>query len=150
MRTTAADGTRYSVTRRWLPWRRRIQGDDDGTGSSWAPDLGGGHDLGDDPISAVIGLVLLLVAIILFAPAVLVAIGVALEVALLLLLLPLAVLARVLFGHPWEVEVRLRDTEKIWPVVHTEEVKGWRASSARIAEISEQIRSGGFPEGARR
>jgi hypothetical protein len=42
-------------------------------------------------------------------------------------LLPLAVLARVLLGAPWEVEVREVVAGSLWPIVHTETVPGWSA-----------------------
>jgi len=137
VRTVAPDRHTYSVTRRWLPWRRRIEGGEV-SGPDWAPDVGG---LGDDPVSAVLFLLVALVLAVILLPAVLLAIGVVIEMALLLALLPLAVLVRVLFGAPWEVEVRLV-SGGVWPVLHTEKVKGWSASGQRIAELAEQIRLG--------
>ena len=62
----------------------------------------------------------------------------------LLALLPVAVLARTAFGMPWEVEVRDTDAGVVWPVVHTEQVKGWGASGVRIADLAEEIRLGRF------
>lgn len=147
MKTTSPEGTTYSVTRRWMPWRRRIASSDADIGPSGDSGSHWWHfdDFGDDPISAVIGIVLLLVLAVVALPAIFLAIGVALEVALLLILLPLAVLGRTLLGRPWEVEVRNTQTsDLVWPVVHTEPVKGWFASGTRIAEISEEIRLGTF------
>ena len=46
-----------------------------------------------------------------------------------------------LFGAPWEVEVRLVSSG-VWPVVHTEKVNGWSASGHRIADLAEEIRLG--------
>ena len=117
---------KWRVGRRWLPWRRRAK----------VPDWGSGFDgatLGDDPISAIIGIVVL----VLMLPVLLLALVVGVEFLLLLLLLPLWVGVRVLFGLPWTVVVR-RDGK----VVHEEQVRGWRASASRIEAIGAQLRNG--------
>jgi hypothetical protein len=116
---------KWRVGRRWLPWRVRTK----------VPDWGGlnGISLGDDPISAVIGIVLL----VLMLPVLLLVLLVGLEFLLLLLLVPLWVGVRVLFGLPWTVVVR-RDGK----LVHQEQVRGWRASAARIEAIGAQLREG--------
>ncbi|MGW0175308.1 hypothetical protein ACWDUM_15880 [Rhodococcus sp. NPDC003322] len=126
MRFRDGRDVRWSVRRRWLPWRRRTS----------VPDWGPGFDsisLGDDPISAVIGIVLL----VLMLPVLVLALVVGLEFLLLLLLLPVWVVVRVLFGVPWIVVVR-RDGK----VVHEEAVRGWRESRARIEAIAAQLRDG--------
>lgn len=141
MKSTSPSGATYSVTRRWLPWRRRIKDID-------VPDTGGGFGgfdgLGDDPFSLILLLVFGLVALVLFLPGLLLLLGFAVEVALLLALLPVAVLARVVLGVPWEVEVRDTNGGVVWPVVHTEQVKGWSASGTRIADLAEEVRTGRF------
>ena len=140
MKATDPTGHTYSVTRRWMPWRRRIKDVDppDSFG-----DLGG---LGDDPVSMVLALVLGLVALVLLLPGLLLLLGLAVEVTLLVSLLPVVVLARTLFGVPWEVEVR--DTSPagglVWPVVHTEPAGGWTDSGARIIELAGEIQRGAF------
>lgn len=99
------------------------------------PSVGRCH-LGDDPISLVIGLFLLVLAI----PFVVVAVVVALELLLLLLLLPFAILARIFFGRHWQVEIR-RGFKPYW-----EEASGdWGASGRRIGVISGEIARGNLP-----
>lgn len=58
--------------------------------------------LGDDPISAIIGLLVLIVMI----PFLLLAVIAGLEFLLLLLVLPFALVGRALFGRHWVVEAR--------------------------------------------
>ncbi len=117
---------RWSVRRRWLPWRRRASVPD------WGPGFDGGS-LGDDPISAVIGIVLA----VLMLPVLLLALVVGLEFLLLLLLVPVWAFLRVLFGLPWTVVTR-RDGK----IVHEEAVRGWRESAERIEAIAAQLRDG--------
>lgn len=100
------------------------------------PDWGPGFDgisLGDDPISAIIGIVL----VILMLPVLVLALVVGLEFLLLLALLPVWVVVRVLFGAPWIVVVR-RDGS----VVHEESIRGWRASADRIEAIAAALTAG--------
>ena len=140
MKSTDPAGVTYSVTRRWMPWRRRIKELD-------APDTGGFGDVGglaDDPVGLVLLGVFALLALVLLLPGLLLLLGVAIETALLLALLPVAVLGRSAFGMPWEVEVRNTGGGVVWPVVHTEQVKGWGASGVRIADLAEEIRLGRF------
>ncbi|MFC6695773.1 hypothetical protein [Nocardioides daphniae] len=132
MMTTAPAGTSYSVTRRWLPWRRKAK-DLDMTGDFPGGDFGGADDL--------LGVVLVVVLVLLLLPILAFALVVALEVMLLLLLLPFYVVARMVLGVHWEIEVRLR-TGLIWPVVHTEKVPGWGESGLRINELATEIRDG--------
>ncbi|SEL46550.1 hypothetical protein [Rhodococcus maanshanensis] len=117
---------KWRVGRRWLPWRRRTK----------VPEWGSSLDsngLGDDLISAIIAIVLA----VLMLPVLLLALLVGLEFLLLLLLVPVWVGVRVLFGLPWTVVVR-RDGK----VVHEEQIRGWRASEARIDAIGAQLREG--------
>lgn len=88
---------------------------------------------GDDIISIVLNIAL----IVLLIPALVLALLVAAEFLLLLLLLPLWVLARSLFGTPWIVVVR-RDHK----IVAEEAVPGWAATTARIVQIKSVIASG--------
>lgn len=129
MKVTDPDGQTWRVTRRWVPWRRRLKNKAD-----LAPDLPSG--LGDDPVSAVIGLVLLVLAL----PFLLLALLVTLELLVLLLLVPFALLARVAFGRHWTIEAR-RGFTTVW-----EDPAGdWRASGTRIHEVAAAIRSGRLP-----
>lgn len=125
MKLRDADGVRWTVRRRWLPWRVRSKGLLDylptGGGSSYAP---------DDPVLLVLWLILV-VPVVVVGVALLLVLG--LELALLLVLLPFVVLARALFVG-WIVVVRRNGT-----VVGAERVKGWRASRARIRALGEEI-----------
>lgn len=88
---------------------------------------------GDDIISLVLNIAL----VVLLIPILVLALLVAAEFLLLLLLLPLWVLARSVFGTPWIVVVR-RDRK----VVGEESVRGWGAGGARIDQIKSVIASG--------
>ncbi len=126
MKLRDADGVRWTVRRRWLPWRVRSKGLLDylptGGGSSYAP---------DDPILLALRLILV-VPVVVAGTVIRLVLG--LELALVLVLLPVVVLARALFVG-WTVVVRRNGT-----VVGTERVKGWRASRARIRAIAEEVR----------
>lgn len=121
-------GRTWRVTRRWVPWRRRVRDFDTG------PDMPSG--LGDDPISMIIGLFFLILII----PFLLVAFVALLELLLLLLVLPFAVLGRVLLGHHWVIEAR-----RGWQPVWEEEVGDWKASAGRIQDVAERIERGDLP-----
>ena len=122
-RVRDSQGVRWSVRRRWLPWRPRRKMPD-----GW--DLGGASFDGDDVVSMVINIVMLVVII----PTLVLALLVAVEFLLLLLLLPLWVLARSLFGAPWIIVVR-RDGR----ILGEEAVRGWTASGRRIAQIAAEV-----------
>ena len=136
MRVRDSNGREGRVRRRWLTirrprWRRRDQPDLDGAD--------GGLDLinlFDDPISGVIGLIVLIVFVVLlgvfFLPLVL-------FLGELLLLIPLAllgVLGRLLLRRPWVVEARSGET------VVSSQVAGWRASSREISRLAAEARAG--------
>jgi len=122
-------GRRWKVRRRWLPWRRRVRDVPD------TPDVGA---LGDDPISAIIGLFLLILAI----PAIIVVLLLLAELLLLLVLLPVFVLLRLLLPVPWTVELWTRAADRRflgWHLEHEVPVRGWTASQARIGEMVDEI-----------
>ena len=120
------EGVRWTVRRRWLPWRpRRKMPDDWNFGGASFSD-------GDDIISIVLNIALMVLLI----PVLVLALLVAAEFLLLLLLLPLWVVARSLFGTPWIIVVR-RDRK----IVGEEAVRGWAATSARIDQIKAFIAS---------
>ena len=125
------DGQTWRVSRRWVPWRRRLKGWLDAM-----PSTPGLH-LGDDPISLIIGLILLLVAI----PIILIMLVAGLELLLLLLVLPFAILGRVLLGRHWTVEVR-----RGWAPYWEERSGGWQESRRRIHALAEEIARGEVPE----
>lgn len=126
MRVRDADGVRWSVRRRWLPWKSRAKDLLD-----YVPSTGGGGGfVPDDPILLTLWLVFVLPVVVVGA-VVIAVLGV--ELALLLLLLPVVVLARALFVG-WTLVVRRAGT-----VVGTERVKGWKASRRRIRAIAADI-----------
>lgn len=128
MRVVDPQGRTWRVSRRWMPWRRKTSMGGWGSGSSIT-----NSDLGDDPISAIIGVVLL----ILFIPVLVLGLVVALEMLLLLLLLPFAILGRMVFGRHWRVEVR-----EDWTFAWEAEVGDWSDSGRAIEQIAQGLRQG--------
>lgn len=97
--------------------------------------MGTGLDfpLGDDPISAVIGTILLVI----FLP-ILIAFG--LEFLALLVVLPIAVVGRVFFGRHWTIEAR-RGFLPVW-----EQKSGtWTESREQILAVASRIERGDLP-----
>ena len=126
MKVVDPQGKTWRVSRRWLPWRRRVKADS-------GPDLPTGSELGDDPISMIIGLVLL----VLILPG-LIVVGIALlELLLLLLLLPFMVLGRVIFGRAWQIEVR-----DGWTPVWDGEAGSWAESGQAIEAVATGLQQG--------
>lgn len=108
-------GSTYTVRRRWLPWRRKVEMPDS---------LGGFSGVGDD--LGCLGVI----AVIVMVPFLVVAVIALVELLLLLLLLPVWLLVRVVLRRPWTIEVR-RDRR----LVHTEKVVGWQASDLRMRRL---------------
>ena len=129
MKVVDPAGQTWRVSRRWMPWRRKAHVDNWGD----VPTVDG---LGDDPISSIIGGLLLLLLI----PFVVLAVLVALELLLLLLLLPFVVLGRVVLGRHWRVEAR-----RGWDPVWEDEAGDWGESGRRIEAVAELIRRGELP-----
>ena len=130
MKVRTPAGETWRIGRRWLPWRRRLKGALDAM-----PDLNVGP-LGDDPVSAVIAIVVLIVAL----PFLVLALVAGLEFLLVLLVLPFAVLGRVLLGRHWTVVAR-RGWKPWW-----EEPGGdWRSSGERVHGIADAVRRGQVP-----
>ena len=100
------------------------------------PDIPLLHGLGDDPISAIIAVV----ALVLLAPFVFVVVVAGAEFLLLLLVLPFAILGRVLFGRHWTVEVR-RGWKPWWET----QAGDWQASTLKIHEVADAVRRGDLP-----
>ena len=130
MKVRTPAGQTWRVGRRWLPWRRRLKGSLDSV-----PDLGIGT-LGDDPVSAIIGIIVLVIAL----PFLVLAFVAGVEFLLVLLLLPFAVLGRVVFGRHWTVVAR-----RGWTPWWEEPAGDWQQSGVRIHEIADAIRRGGVP-----
>ncbi len=129
MKVKEPTGQTWRVTRRWVPWRRRLKGVDGGL--DIVP-----SGLGDDPISMIIFLVLLVIAL----PFLILSLFAAIELLLVLLLLPFALLGRVLLGRHWTVEARRGFT--IW---WDAPAGDWQASGVRIHEVADGIRRGDVP-----
>jgi hypothetical protein len=130
MKVRTPAGQTWRIGRRWLPWRRRLKGALDSV-----PDFGAGP-LGDDPVSAVIGLVLLIVAL----PFLVVALVAGLEFLLVLVLIPVAVLSRVVLGRHWTVVAR-----RGWKSWWEEPAGDWQQSGVRIHELADAVRRGQVP-----
>lgn len=111
----------WRVSRRWVPWRRR-------TPLPAVPsDLGpGGLGVGDDRLSILLRAVPLAVAMV--------------ELLLIVLVLPLAVLARVLLGRHWVVEVRA-DYQPVWEI----DAGSWGQSREAIHELGAVLGRGAYP-----
>jgi hypothetical protein len=121
-------GQTWRVTRRWVPWRRRLKG--------VLSDLPTGPGLGDDPVSMVIGVIFLIILI----PFLVLALVAALELLLLLLVIPFALLARALFGQHWTVEAR-----RGFHIWYDEPAGDWQASGVRIHALADALRHGDIP-----
>ncbi|GAA1244565.1 hypothetical protein GCM10009633_17060 [Janibacter melonis] len=128
MKVVDPQGRTWRVSRRWVPWRRRTR--------VMGPEVPSSTGLGDDPISMIIGLVLL----VLFVPVLITALLVAVELLLLLLLVPFVVLGRVLLGRQWRVEVR-----EGWTPVWDTEAGDWARSGRAISEIAQVLQQGRAP-----
>lgn len=126
--------TTWRVSRRWVPWRRKVRGWSDVWGL--VPDLPGG----DDPITGTISLILLILCAPIIALAVVLTLVAAVEFLAILALIPLLVLARVIFGRRWVVEVRRGFTP--W---YEQAVGDWSASRTAIETFADAIRRGQLP-----
>ena len=111
-----------------MPWRRRLKGFTDAV-----PDF---PELGDDPISAVIGIIFLIILL----PFVLLALVSGLEFLLLLVVMPFGILGRVLFGKHWTIEVR-QGWRPWWEAPGGD----WRESGLRIHDVAADIQRGTLP-----
>lgn len=132
---------RLVIGRRWLPWRSRTRG---WARSAWdlVPDWA--TPLGDDPVSAFIGLLAFVICLPLTIPALLISPLFLIESLLQWLCLPFAVLARMLGWVDVEVEVeRAQPTGR--ELLHAERVRGWGAAEQRIEQIAELARHGVRP-----
>lgn len=135
MKVRAPGGQVYRVTRRWVPWQRMSRRLSlDGFEVPISPPSG------DDPISAILLVLWLVIAVPIIVVVVAVMLLTGIELLLLLAILPFAVGARVVFGRHWTVEVRRGFTP-----IHEERTGDWRASGVRIQELAEQIQAGHVP-----
>lgn len=131
VKVKAPNGQTWRVSRRWVPWRRRLKG-----ASEYLP--GPNLPSGDDPISMVITVIML----VLFLPILLVVLLSGIELLLVLLVLPFAVLGRVLFGQEWTIEARHG-----WIPWWEAKAGDWRASGQAIRDVATAIEKGVLPPG---
>lgn len=117
-------------------WRRRTRGLGDRGRLSF--DLLDAGDLAEIPVLGWIGLAIALIGLLVFVGLVLAPLLIALaEVGILLLLAVLGLAARVLFRRPWLIDAHHDDGHGLrWRVV------GWRASTAKVAEVRQQLAAG--------
>ncbi|MBB3087349.1 hypothetical protein [Nocardioides albus] len=135
MKVRTPGGTVYRVSRRWVPWQRKSRRLSlDGLELPISPPSG------DDPISAILMILWLVIAIPIIVVVVAVMLLTGIELVLLLAVLPFAIGARVAFGRHWTVEVRRGFTP-----IHEERSGGWTASGVRIQELAREIESGSVP-----
>lgn len=123
----------WHVRRRWWPWRRRWR----------LPPL----HVGDVPVAAtrhVDGspweLLLHLLLLLLLVPTLLLTALALAEAALLVLLLPIALLARIVGGRHWVVEVR-NEEGPVWET----DAGSWAASGVAVSEIAAGLARGERP-----
>lgn len=135
MKVRTPAGQVYRVTRRWVPWQRKSR-----RLSLDGFEIPIGPPSGDDPISAILLVIWLVLAVPIIAIVVVVMLLTGIELILLLAILPFAVGARVVFGRHWTVEVRHSFTP-----IHEERSGGWTASGVRIRELAREIESGNVP-----
>lgn len=122
-------GQTWRVTRRWVPWRRRLKG---------AIDMMPSLPSGDDPISLAISAILL----ILFLPVIVLVLLSGIELLLVLLIVPFAALAKVLFGQQWIIEAR-----RGWSPWWEAQAGDWRQSGQAIRDVATAIERGTLPPG---
>lgn len=128
MKVKDPTGQTWRVSRRWVPWRRRLKG-----ALEAMPDT---PTLGDDPISLVFGGILL----ILMLPFLLLILVAGLEFLLLLLVLPFAILGRVLFGQHWTIEAR-----RGWHPCWEGSAGDWTEGRQAIRDVATAIERGHLP-----
>lgn len=125
-------GQAWRVTRRWVPWRRRIRG-------FWdlmpiRPSSGGMDD------SGIFGVVVAVIFVVLAVPFLVFLALAVVELLLLLLLFPFLILGRMLFGQHWTVEARRGFSP--WFEVRA---GSWTDSGQRIRDIAAAIERGELP-----
>lgn len=136
MKVRSPERTVYRITRRWVPWQRKSR-----RLSLDGLEVPVEAPSGDDPISAILLLLWLVIALPIILVIVAIVLFTGVELVLLLAILPFAVGARVLFGRHWTVEVRHGFTP-----IHEEPAGTWAESGVRIKELAREIESGSVPE----
>ena len=143
LKVTDPSGEDWVVRRRWMPrtprWRRLVKRR---AGHGSKGKARSRLDVADLPIdfepfltiAAVIGAIALMIwfgiPLLLFV----------LETLWLLVILIVGIAAKVLLRRPWTIEAAKRGS-----AVHSWQIVGWRASSASIERLAEEIRTSGWP-----
>ncbi|MET8521488.1 hypothetical protein [Nocardioides sp. NPDC004968] len=135
MKVRTPGGQVYRITRRWVPWQRKSR-----RLSLDGLEVPLGAPSGDDPISAILMVLWLIIALPILVVVVAVMLLTGIELLLLLAILPFAVGARVVFGRHWTVEVR-----RSFHPIYEERAGDWRASGVRITELAREIEAGNVP-----
>lgn len=130
MKVSSPDRQTWRISRRWVPWRRRVKGVLD-----WLPD-GYWSTAGDGTVGAILSIIGLIILI----PFLVLALVAGIELLLVLLVLPFAILGRMAFGRHWTVEVR-----RGWEPWSEEQAGDWQASGLRIHALADEIRRGDAP-----
>jgi hypothetical protein len=152
-KVVSADGTHWSVGRRWLPRRPRWRGKK----RKKEKESGGGFDdlfvvdlldLDVPVISGVLAAVAIAVAVValvvLAVTFVFPAVILLIEVVLLALIAGVGLAARILFRRPWTVEAMNTRTGEL----HVWNVVGWRSSSGLIGRVADALTRGDSPQTA--
>lgn len=126
------------IGRRWMPWRSRTR---EWTSSAW--DLvptGPANSVGDDPVSAVLGLIWFVLVLPFMIPALLMTPLFLIESLLQWIVMPFAILLRMMGVLDVEVDARQAGGFK-----HVERVSGWGAAKERMREIAHLAAQGAPP-----
>src|SRR3954468_3754746 len=136
-KVTSPDGRVWKLGRHWMPRRRRIGRVDLGD-LGGVPDFGGGgiglDDLGI--VGAIIGAILLAVAVVLLALVLFNVVAIAIELMIVIVLFLAGIVGRVVFRRPWTVFAATKN------VSVTRNVVGWRASRRALDEMAGRLESG--------
>lgn len=151
-KVVSADGTSWSVGRRWLPRRPRWRGKKRKKGkessAAFDPFVADLLDL-DVPViggvlaavaTAVVIVALVVLAVTFVFPAVILLI----EVVLLALIAGVGLAARILFRRPWTVEAMNTGTGEL----HVWNVVGWRSSGDLVDRVADALTRGDSPQTA--
>ena len=137
MKVSDPSGATYRVSRRGLPWRWRKRV----SGKPWDIDPFSGLDVVDGFAGLIASIVLVIVMIVVL-PIVVLVLLTGIEFLLLLVVLPVAVIARLIFGKHWRVEVR-----EGWNVRYEVDGGSWSQSRAVIDDLAQRISLGQLEQG---
>lgn len=141
MKVTTEGGSTWRISRRWLPWRRRMRF------GSWVNGLldlmglgsaAGGRGMSTfNDLPGLLQALYLLFWVVVLIPLLLLSALMAGELAIAAILLPFVLAARFWFKTPWIVEVIGHRGH----VHHEVPVAGWEESQVAVAELAERYRA---------